>query len=179
MSEQTARAEDTEGRALVSILDELTELVTTARAMPMSASVLVNRAEVLGLLDAARAVVPQEIRTADGIVAEAEAVVERARREAAQVVGDAERRAEELVASEAVVRRAEAHAEEIVAAAEARAAKLLADADDWCDRKLAQFEIDVDALKAQVRAGRDALAVRAQRTGAEAGERPEDADGAR
>lgn len=164
-TDQPDRADDA-GHALISILDELTEMVTAARAMPMSASVLVNRAEVLGLLDAARAVVPEEIHTADGIVAEAGAVVDRARDTAQQLVADAERRAAELVEEEAVVREARARAAQIVDDAEAKAAKLLADADDWCDRKFAQFEIDVDAVKAQIRAGRDALAARANRPAA-------------
>jgi len=154
-------AED--GASLISILDELTELITTARAMPMSASVLVNRAEALDLLDAARAVVPEEIQTADDIVADADAMVERARQRADKIVEDARVRAEELVANEHVVRLAEERAEQIVTAAEAKAAKLAADANDYCDRQLAQFEIDLNSINAQVRAGREALAARAGR----------------
>ncbi|UNX53847.1 hypothetical protein MF406_12795 [Georgenia sp. TF02-10] len=150
----------TDGESLVSILDELTTLISQARTMPMSASVLVNRAEALDLLDAARAVVPEEIHAADDIVAGADAVMEQARRRAEQVLADAETRAKELVAQERVVRLAEERAEQIVAAAEARAAKLAADANDYCDRQLAQFEIDLGAITTQVRAGREALAAR-------------------
>ncbi|MFC7405487.1 hypothetical protein [Georgenia alba] len=154
-------AED--GASLISILDELTDLVTQARSMPMSASVLVNRAETLDLLDAARAVVPREIQTADDIVADADAMVERARQRAEKIVEDARAEAERLVSNEQVVALATQRAEQIVADAEAHAAKLAADADDYCDRQLAQFEIDLGTIATQVKAGREALAARAGR----------------
>lgn len=167
-SQQHATAEQhaEDGASLISILDELTELVTAARAMPMSASVLVNRAEALDLLDAARAVVPEEIQTADDIVADADAMVERARQRAEKIVEQAHARVEELVSNEHVVRLAEERAEQIVSAAEAKAAKLAADANDYCDRQLAQFEIDLNSISTQVRAGREALAARAGRDSA-------------
>ncbi|MFD1718236.1 hypothetical protein [Georgenia deserti] len=163
-------AED--GASLISILDELTELVTQARAMPMSASALVNRAEALDLLDAARAVVPREIQTADDIVSDADAMVERARQRAEKIVEEARAEAERLTSQEHVVELANERAGQIVAEAEARAAKLASDANDYCDRKLAQFEIDLGSVAAQVKAGREALAARADRDNRER----EDAD---
>lgn len=155
-------AED--GESLISILDELTELVTAARAMPMSASVLVNRAEALDLIDAARAVVPEEIRTADDIVHDADAMLDRARQRAEGIVAEATSRAQQLVAQERVVALAGERADQIVGEAKAHAAKLAADANDYCDRQLAQFEIDLESVRAQVRAGRDAIAARAGRS---------------
>lgn len=159
----TTTEQTREGASLMSILDELTEMLGNARAMPMSASVLVNRAEILDLLDAARAVVPEEIHAADDIVADADAMLERARDRAEAVLADARARAEELVAGERVVRLAQERAAQIVAEAEASAAKLAADANDYCDRQLAQFEIDLGAIGTQVRAGREALAARVGR----------------
>ena len=147
-----------DGASLIAILDELSRLVTEARSMPMSASVLVNRAEALDLIDAAKSVVPDEIHAADGVLADADAVLDRAREQAASVVGDAEERAETLVSQENVVTLAEERAEQIITAAEERAAQLTRDAHDYCDRQLAQFEIDLGAVTTQVRAGRERLA---------------------
>ena len=69
-------------------------------------------------------------------------------------------RADELIRTEQVVVRAEAHAREIVAHAEATSATLRHEADDYCDRRLAEFEIDRGKILAQVHAGRDKLADR-------------------
>jgi len=142
------------GESLVAILDELTDLVTSARAMPMSASALVNRAEVLELIESAKAVLPSQISQADTLIADADAVLDRARREAAKILEKARARAEHLVSEQAVVHAAEQRAEEIVAAAR--------EADDYCDRQLAQFEIDLGAITNQVAAGRARLVERAR-----------------
>jgi cell division septum initiation protein DivIVA len=150
------------GESLVAILDELSDLVAGARAMPMSASALINRAEVLELIESAKAVLPSQISQADTLVADADAVLERARREAAKILEKAHARAERLVSEEAVVAAANERAEEIVAAARERGEQLAREADDYCDKQLAQFEIDLGAITNQVAAGRQRLVERAR-----------------
>lgn len=169
--------EPSSGESLVAILDELNDLVSSARAMPMSASALVNRAEVLELIESAKSVLPSQISQADSLISDADAVLERARREAAAILEKAHERAEELVSQESVVAAATERAEEIVTAAEQRAAELAREADDYCDRQLAQFEIDLGAISNQVAAGRARLVERAR--GREAVTSPDAEDGAR
>lgn len=147
-----------DGASLVAILEELADLVTQAKSMPMSASALVNRAEALDLIAVAKAVVPGEIRAADDVLTGAEEVLAEARERAARILQEAEEQAERLVSEENVVALANQRAEQIIAAAEERAAQLARDANDYCDRQLAQFEIDLEAIAKQVRAGRDRLA---------------------
>ena len=154
--------EETQGESLVAILDELADLVASARSMPMSASVLVNRAEALELIESAKSVLPGQITRAQGVVADADAVLGRARLEASDLVERAKERAEELVSAESVVSQAKVRAEEIVAEARASAEKLSREADDYCDRQLAQFEIDLNAISSQVSAGRARLEERAR-----------------
>lgn len=162
MTDSTARPTPAEedGDSLLAILDQLQELVSTARAMPMSASALVNRAEVLDLLTSAREVVPDQINEADRLMADADALLDGARAEAGEILARAQERAGVLVSQEAIVAAAEQRASEIVAEAEAAAEKLARDADDYCDRQLAQFEIDLGTISAQVAAGRARLAER-------------------
>ena len=62
-------------------LDELSSLVEEARSMPMSASCIVNRAELLGLLEELRELLPEEFRHAQLLLDDREAVVEEGRRE--------------------------------------------------------------------------------------------------
>ena len=154
----TRPATDRDGGSLIAILDQLTDILQQARTMPMSASALVNRAEVLDLLDAARAVVPGEIHAADGVLHDADAVLADARARAAALVSEAQEEAERLVGQENVVALAEQRAAGIIADAEATAARLARNANDYCDRQLAQFEIDLAAVTTQVRAGRERLA---------------------
>lgn len=148
------------GEPLLALLGDLRHLVETARTMPMSASALLNRAEVLDLIDAAREAVPDQVAAADQIVADAEAVLQRGRAEAADIVARARTKAEDMTTEHEIANAARAKAQEIIAEASARAAKLEADADEYCDSRLGQFETDLGAISQQVAAGRARLAAR-------------------
>lgn len=160
--------EDDERRrpeGLTGVLDAIENVVTQARSMPMSSSVLVSRAELLDLLDQARSVLPDQLARADEVLGDADRVLADARAEAAAVVEAARAEAEELVGREAVVHAAQERAAGIVAEAERVADGLQRDADDYCDRRLADFEIDLGKVLAQVQAGRAKLAGRLDRDG--------------
>lgn len=148
------------GETLAGVLDAIAQAVEHGRAMPMSTSVLVNKTELLSLLDQARGALPDQLEAADEVLADADAVMARAREEAERVLADARRRADELVSRESVVAEARAEAERIVADAQATADRLRREADDYCDRRLADFEIDLGRVLAQVQAGRARLAER-------------------
>lgn len=140
-----------------ALLDELADLVEQARAMPMSASCLVHRGEVLELVEGVRRVLPAEIRQAGAVIDDADAVLDRARAQAEQIVVEARERADLLVADQAVVAAATSRAQRVLDDAQVEADRLLTQADDYCDRRLADFEIDLDKLAQQVRRGREKL----------------------
>ena len=148
------------GDAVLAVLEALEQAVEQARTMPMSSSVLVSKAELLELVSRLRAALPAELADADEVLAGADAVVTAAREEGERVVASARRRADELVSQESVVAAAQVRAAQIVADAERTAAGIRRDADDWCDRRLAEFEIDLGRGVAQVQAGRAQLAER-------------------
>ncbi|MBD8080664.1 hypothetical protein IF651_16605 [Cellulosimicrobium arenosum] len=143
-----------------AILDDLAHLVESAKAIPMSSSVRLHREDALALVDELRAALPEQLAHADEVLAEADRVLQDARRQAEDVVTTARARAIELVQAEQVVVQAESRAREIVDEARERAAELRRDADDYCDRRLSDFETDLGGVLAQVRAGRAKLADR-------------------
>ncbi|HEY8719692.1 hypothetical protein [Pengzhenrongella sp.] len=150
----------TQPEGLTGILDALSAAVEHARAMPMSSSVLVNRAELLDLLEQAHDVLPTQLTRADELLATAEAARGLAQAEADEVLADARIRAAELVDVEHITLAARERAVEIEAAAELVAQGLRRDADDYCDRRLADFEADLGKVLTQVQAGRAKLAGR-------------------
>ncbi len=146
--------------AVAGVLDALEEAVEQARAMPMSSSVLVSRAELLELVHRLREALPAELADADEVLAGADEVLTSAREEGERVLAEARRRADEIVAHDALVVDAQARAAAIVTEAERTAEQVRREADDWCDRRLADFEIDLGRVLAQVQAGRAKLAER-------------------
>jgi cell division septum initiation protein DivIVA len=138
-------------------LDELSRLVEEARSMPMSASCIVNRAELLGVLEELRELLPEEFRHAQLLLNDREAVVDEGRREAQRVIAEAEVERDRLTSDTEVVAAAEVKAEQLRVAALEEAQTMRAEVDDYVDSKLANFEVVLDKTMAAVRRGRDKL----------------------
>lgn len=148
------------GDDLLNILDEIDEIVSSARAMPMSTSAIVNREELLELLAHARQSVPTAVHRAEGIVSEADEVLAQGRSEAERLVLRAQEEAERLVDAENVVQLAHERADKIIAEAEQKASELRYGADDYCDRSLANLEVEITRISEQIVAGREKLTER-------------------
>lgn len=138
-------------------LDALATKVERASSVPLSSSCLVSRAELLALVERARAQASAEVDEATLVLARRDELLDDARREAHQLVEAARRQAGELVSGHMVVSGARTRADGILDAARAEAARLLRDADDYCDRRLAGLEDDLWATLGQVRRGRHRL----------------------
>lgn len=166
-------AQDYKGSELMDVLAQMEALISQARSLPMSSSVLVNKAQALSLLESAREAMPTDIRIANQIVAGANAVIARAQEEAEaalaqanstseRIQADAHARADELVNQERIVVMAKERAEMIIEAATRQATDLTAGADRYCEEKLTALEETLDKLKEQSAAGRRVLSERAR-----------------
>ena len=138
-------------------LDELSALVESARAMPMSASCVVNRAQVLDLLDDVRALLPTTLAQADDILAERDGIVAAARVNAAEVLSQADAEARARISEHEVYRAALAEADAVRAEADVEAERMRRETDDYVDAKLANFEVALHKTLAAVQKGRDKI----------------------
>lgn len=139
-------------------LRQAVEMVETARSMPMSATVMINRDEILEILDEVLAQLPDELRAARWLLKEREEVRAKAHREAEEIIADAKSHVARMVQRTEVVKAAESRGRQIIDDAEAEARRMTREAEDYCDQKLASFEIVLDRLSKTVTAGRRKLA---------------------
>jgi len=142
------------------LLNEITVSVRDAKGMPMSASCLVNRAEMLQALERLRDALPVSLDHADALLHDRDAVLSSGREEAERLLAAAHAQREELLEQTDVVVAARERADEVAMQARAEATRLLADADDYVDRKLGEFEVVLGQLGSQVNNGRERLAAR-------------------
>jgi cell division septum initiation protein DivIVA len=142
---------------LESKLDELEQLIAEARALPMSASIRVNRADVDALVGEIRASVPDEVKQARWVLKERDDVLARARAEADAILATAQQERGTLVEGTEIVEEARGEADRIVAEAKEDARRLRLEADDYVDAQLAKFEILLQKTLATVERGRENL----------------------
>ena len=138
-------------------IEEIAGQIESARAMPMSASCIVNRGQILGLLDELRDLVPAEVARAESLLHDRDDVVEEGRREAERIIEGAHAERERLIGETEVYQAAAAEAARVRDDATAEAQQMRQEVDDYVDTKLANFEIVLNKTLAAVLRGRDKL----------------------
>ena len=138
-------------------IDELIEIVEGARAMPMSASCVINRAQVLDLLDDLRRGLPEEMDHARQLLEKRESVLEEGRREAERMMDRTRSERDSIIGNTDVSREARGAAERILDQARRDAEQIRVEADDYVDQKLANFEVVLTKTLQAVGRGRDKM----------------------
>ena len=138
-------------------LDEIVAAVSSARSMPMSASCVVNRAELLAMLEEVRAALPDSLAQAQELIGGREELVEQARQEAERIIQGAHAERGSLISDTEIARRSQAEADRILGEARREAEEVRAEADDYVDSKLANFEVVLTKTLGSVGRGREKL----------------------
>jgi vacuolar-type H+-ATPase subunit H len=140
-----------------SLLRQAIELVEEARPMPLSASSMINKEEVLAVLTAAVQSLPDELRSARWLLKERDDFLARVQTEGDEIIARARTRAEQMVQRTELVKSAEDRARKVVAEAEERAKNLRLETEDWCDQKLGGMEVVLERTMRTVASGRARL----------------------
>ncbi|MFJ4787009.1 ATP synthase F0 subunit B [Streptomyces sp. NPDC088794] len=138
-------------------LDEIVASVSGARSMPMSASCVVNRAELLAQLEELRQALPGSLAQAQELIGDRDHMVESARQEAEQIIQHAHAQRGSLISDTEIARRSQAEADRILDEARKEAEDVRAEADDYVDSKLANFEVVLTKTLGSVGRGREKL----------------------
>jgi regulator of protease activity HflC (stomatin/prohibitin superfamily) len=141
-------------------LTHLRQLVLNARSMPMSASCVINRGEVLDAIDAVIANLPDEIAGAQQVIDERQSAIAAGEVEADRLREQARAEADALARDSEVARVAEELAAKLKADAEAEAAALRRETDLFIDSRMASFESVLHKTTSQVHTARARLAER-------------------
>ena len=144
------------------LIDKLDELVATAKNVPMTDQVRIDREELFEIIDQMRSTIPEEIKQARWIVKERQEMLAEAKREAERLIGEARDQAQREASQQEVVKLAERQAEDIVTDARRKARELRLGADDYADSILENMESNLTKFLAAVQRGREQLASRSE-----------------
>ncbi len=142
-----------------TLLRRVVDIITNARPLPLSTTVRVERDEVLELLEDAVERLPDELREARWLLKERKEHLAKVEREGEEILEAARVRAERMVQRTEIVRSARYTATKTVEEAREAARRLRLEAEDFCDQKLAAFEIVLERTAKIVQAGREKLRV--------------------
>ena len=118
-------------------LQQLEEIVQEAKSMPLSSSVLINKDEVLEMLQQMQEDLPDEIKQARWIVKDREELLAKARGEGDRLIEQAREEQLRMARKEEIVARANVEAERILAETDDKTRSMVEEAEDYVDAKLA------------------------------------------
>ncbi len=138
-------------------IDEIITVVENARSVPMSRNCMLDRSELIGLLDQMRAELPTELRRSTALLEERDKILDAGRNEAERIIAEAEAEHARLVSVNEVTVSAEHEGARIIGEARAEAQRLREEVDDYVDTALANFEQFLTRSLASIERGRDKM----------------------
>jgi hypothetical protein len=168
MTQDPMGAVDPRTADVYTVLDDLSDIVEAARAMPMSDKCVINRNEVLDLLDAMRQMLPTAVKEAEELLADRVSVVEEGFRVAERVVAEANEQGRalieqasaqqaQIVSTHEITNAALAEAAAIRQQAATEAEQMRREVDQYVEDKFAAFEASLTKTLAAVQKGRDRI----------------------
>lgn len=142
---------------VLSLLDELEEIVDRGTKIPMTGKVLVDDSVVFEILDRIRAALPEEIQDAKWVLNERQRIVNEAQSEAQKIMERGKSYAEKMAEENEVVKQAQAYAEDIVKQAQAFAREVKLGAAQYADELLQHVDTRLQESIQSLRRNREEL----------------------
>ena len=142
-------------------VEKLTSAITMveeARGVPLSASCVVHRGEMLEILDEARAALPTDLEDAEAIISSRDSIIEDGRISADTLVANAREEVARMVEQTSIVQAARDEAKKILDDARTIAEEERAQVEEYIDGRVATLEVILNKTRDAVARGRDRLA---------------------
>ena len=133
-------------------------MVEEARGVPLSASCVLHRGEILEILDAARAALPNDLEAARKIMASRDALIEEARLSSEALIASAREEVSRMIEQTAIVSAAREEAQHILDDAHIDADAEREEVEKYIDSRLATLEVILNKTSDAVARGRERLA---------------------
>ncbi|HEU4544609.1 MAG TPA: hypothetical protein VFR23_26015 [Jiangellaceae bacterium] len=139
-------------------LDEIVALVGAARTLPMSSSIVVNKAELTRLLTELGELLPDDLAQAEAVLSRRDAILYESTANAERLLTAAIEERQRMISEEEILRQARIEAAEVIRGAQERSDRTSREIDEYVDAKLAHLEVSVANILETVRQGRQRLA---------------------
>ena len=132
-------------------------LIEEARSVPLSASCVVHRGEILEILEGARDVLPTDLNSAEQIIEDRDRIIEEGRISAESMIATAREDVARMVEQTAIVQSARDEAQRILDDARDIAAQEREEVEAYIDGRLATLEVILNKTMDAVARGRERL----------------------
>jgi F0F1-type ATP synthase membrane subunit b/b' len=139
-------------------LDAAIMMIEEAKKVPLSASVVVHKSEILELLEEARDLLPDDFSQAQKLLRHRDDIIEEGRSSSEQLVALAREEVARMVEQTAIVKEAREESKRILAESREQLDAEREEVDSYIDSRLATLEVILNKTMDAVARGRDRLA---------------------
>jgi cell division septum initiation protein DivIVA len=143
---------------VIENIDAAIAAVEEARSVPLSASCVIHRGEMLDLLEKIKASYPNDLAKAIAILRQQSEILEDANLQADSIIGQARDEVSRLVEQTAIVSAAKKESQRILAEATAEGKRDKEEIEAYIDSRLANLEVILNKTLDVIGRGRDKLA---------------------
>ena len=138
-------------------LEAAIKMIEEARGVPLSASAVVHRGEMLEILDALKKSLPKTISQAEKILQEQNNIIDQGRASAEQLVAMAREEVSQMVEQTAIMKTAREEAARLVEDAREEANLQRDEIEHYIDSRLATLEVILNKTQDAISRGRERL----------------------
>lgn len=139
------------------LIEEAIDMVAEARPLPMSATVKINRDDLLEILEQVQEKLPEELRAARWLLKERDDFVAKARQEHSELIEEGRLQVSKMVEREEVVKAANVRARQIISEARSESHAMKRQVEEFCEARLLSVEKIMEKTIVTMRKGRRKL----------------------
>jgi len=128
-------------------------VLNESRQLPFTHNIIVDEERVFEIIDQMRALIPEEVKKAQQLLAQKDRILAQAQEEANRTLAIAKEKRDQMVEREAIVQAAHARAEQILAEAKLEQENTRREADAYVLETLRRLEMELERSLTQVRNG--------------------------
>ena len=138
---------------IIELLEYLQDVVDNSPKVPMSGKVMLDKREILEVVDQIINYLPDQLKKAEWIMNEKERILNEAKKEYDSVKKESANRMRKNIENHNIVKEAKVRAEEIIASAQRDAKAIRLGSRDYSDEILSQLDKEVELQKMKLITG--------------------------
>lgn len=138
---------------IMHLIDRLEEVLNESRQLPFTHNIIVDEERVFEIIDQMRALIPEEVKKAQQLLAQKDRILAQAQEEANRTLAIAKEKRDQMIEREAIVQAAHARAEQILAEAKIEQENTRREADAYVLETLRRLEMELERSLTQIRNG--------------------------
>lgn len=142
---------------VIRLIEDLEDMLEVSNTIPLTGKVMVDKEEVMHILDQLKNQIPKDVSNAQNIVAKENEILEDANMQAKQIVQAAHMEAQKLVDEDELVILAQEKAKEMMDRAEEESTQIRKSSREYVDGLLEETQVQLSDLIKTINANRQEL----------------------